>query len=65
MMTSAGQGTKPSASPPDANPAQERDPNSAQADVKELRRRIEELEKAVALSENSAAPGNKQKRRKG
>ncbi len=62
MMTSAGPGTKPPASPAPANPAQYQDPNAAQAEVKELRRRIEELEKTVARAESSASPPKKKRR---
>lgn len=64
MMTSAGQTANPPTPPTAGNKSQDPDPGFAQADVKELRRRIEELEKAVAQSENTAPPGNKQKRRK-
>ncbi len=64
MMTSAGHNATTPASPPPANPPQEKESGPAQSEVKELRRRIEELEKTVALSEGPVA-GKKQKRRKG
>jgi polyhydroxyalkanoate synthesis repressor PhaR len=64
MMTSAAPGGKPAAPPQAAKPAQEPDPNAAQAEVKELRRRIEELERTVAQSENNSPPAKKQKRSK-
>jgi polyhydroxyalkanoate synthesis repressor PhaR len=64
LMSSAGHGARPSASSPTANPPNEQNPASTQSEVKELRRRIEELEKMVARSADSGASGKKDSRRK-
>jgi len=57
MMSSAGQTPQSPASPPASDPA------SAQTEVNELRRRIEELEKLVARSSSSGTPMKKSRRK--
>lgn len=57
MMSSAGQTPQSPASPPASDPA------SAQTEVTELRRRIEELEKLVARSSSSGTPMKKSRRK--
>jgi polyhydroxyalkanoate synthesis repressor PhaR len=63
LMSSAGHVPKPSAASPAANSPDEQNPASAQSEVRELRRRIEELEKMVVRSEDSGA-SKKANRRK-
>jgi len=62
MMTSAGQNPKAATVPPPSNPPQHEDANSAPNEVKELRRRIEELEKTVTHPESATTA--KKRRRK-
>jgi len=57
MMSSAGQTPQSPASPPASDPA------SAQTEVNELRRRIEELEKLVTRSSSSGTPMKKSRRK--
>ena len=57
MMSSAGQTPQSPASPPASDPA------SAQTEVNELRRRIEELEKLGARSSSSGTPMKKSRRK--
>ncbi len=67
MMTSAGHAPKQSPASSPANPSQTEDSPPAQAEVKELRRRIEELERTVGRTETVASAGQlpgKRKRRK-
>ena len=63
LMSSAGRDPKPSAQTA-ANSPDEQTSASTQSEVHELRRRIEELEKMVVHSEDSAAAGKKANRRK-
>jgi len=68
MMSSAGQSAARQPAPPPpppTNPPQSREeePNPAQAEVRELRRRLEELEKAVGRSETKGAPVKKKRRK--
>jgi polyhydroxyalkanoate synthesis repressor PhaR len=60
MVSSPGRNTP---SPPPASPNVE-NPAPSQSEVRELRRRIEELEKMVANSDNAGAANNKKNRRK-
>jgi polyhydroxyalkanoate synthesis repressor PhaR len=60
MVSSPGRSTQPPPSPPSASSPEE-NPASAPTEVRELLRRIEELEKAVA---NKAGTANKKSRRK-
>ncbi len=62
LMSSAGHGAKPPATTPAASSPDQHP--SAQSEVNELRRRIEELEKMVVRSEESGASGKKNNRRK-
>jgi len=63
LMASAGHGVRPSSAPTAANSPGEQSA-STQSEVRELRRRIEELEKMVVHSEDSGATGKKNNRRK-
>ena len=64
MMANAGHGAKAKAAtaPPTSAPPENEKPGSAQGDVDDLRRRIEELEKTLVQAESGSAA--KRKRRK-
>jgi polyhydroxyalkanoate synthesis repressor PhaR len=62
MMSTQGHAPNPSPSPPPAPPREDNNA-SAQAEVKDLRRRIEELEKMVANFDSGGTAGKRTRRK--
>jgi polyhydroxyalkanoate synthesis repressor PhaR len=62
-MSPLGRGAQPSPAPPNASPHEDARPASAQTEVRELRRRIEELEKMVASFNGGGTAGKKNRRK--